>query len=127
MRLHIKLFSRNLSKFCSNVNSFSLFLCCCMTGSDSRLRLWDVQSGCDTLVNFETVRLQINKPLQLATTQDSTLVFVPCMRSVKVCISCVLFRCKNAMRKTDLCFQLFRHLTCGLGTCTQYYVATMNA
>ncbi|KAL9313076.1 hypothetical protein ACSQ67_018528 [Phaseolus vulgaris] len=56
---------------------------CCMTGSDSRLRLWDVQSGCDTLVNFETVRLQINKPLQLATTQDSTLVFVPCMRSVK--------------------------------------------
>ncbi|KAK8465391.1 hypothetical protein PHAVU_009G071700 [Phaseolus vulgaris] len=52
-------------------------------GSDSRLRLWDVQSGCDTLVNFETVRLQINKPLQLATTQDSTLVFVPCMRSVK--------------------------------------------
>ncbi|CAJ1973469.1 unnamed protein product [Sphenostylis stenocarpa] len=52
-------------------------------GSDSRLRLWDVQSGCDTLVNFETVRLQINKPLQLATTQDSTLVFVPCMRAVK--------------------------------------------
>ncbi|XP_014498711.1 DNA excision repair protein ERCC-8 [Vigna radiata var. radiata] len=52
-------------------------------GSDSRLRLWDVQSGCNTLVNFETVRLQINKPLQLATTQDSALVFVPCMRSVK--------------------------------------------
>ncbi|KAL2346478.1 hypothetical protein Fmac_000478 [Flemingia macrophylla] len=52
-------------------------------GSDSRLRLWDVQSGCDTLVNFETVRLQINKPLQFATTQDATLVFVPCMRSVK--------------------------------------------
>jgi len=97
-----------------------------MTGSDSRLRLWDVQSGCDTLVNFETVRLQINKPLQLATTQDSTLVFVPCMRSVKVCLSCVLFRCTNAMRNTDLCFELFRHLTCGLGTPTQYYVATMN-
>ncbi|XP_029126766.1 WD repeat-containing protein ATCSA-1 isoform X1 [Cajanus cajan] len=52
-------------------------------GSDSRLRLWDVQSGCDTLVNFETVRLQTNKPLQFATTQDATLVFVPCMRSVK--------------------------------------------
>ncbi|XP_061372012.1 WD repeat-containing protein ATCSA-1-like [Gastrolobium bilobum] len=52
-------------------------------GSDSRLRLWDVESGCDTLVNFETVRLQTNKPIQLATTQDSTLVFVPCMRAVK--------------------------------------------
>lgn len=53
-------------------------------GSDSRLRLWDVESGCNTLVNFETVRLQTHKPMQLATTQDSTLVFVPCMRSVKV-------------------------------------------
>ncbi|XP_057430118.1 WD repeat-containing protein ATCSA-1 [Lotus japonicus] len=52
-------------------------------GSDSRLRLWDVESGCDTLVNFETVRLQTNKPIQLATTQDSTPVFVPCMRAVK--------------------------------------------
>ncbi|KAK4277405.1 hypothetical protein QN277_015409 [Acacia crassicarpa] len=52
-------------------------------GSDSRLRLWDVESGCNTLVNFETVRLQTHKPIQLATTQDSTLVFVPCMRSVK--------------------------------------------
>ncbi|XP_027355660.1 WD repeat-containing protein ATCSA-1 isoform X2 [Abrus precatorius] len=52
-------------------------------GSDSRLRLWDIESGCDTLVNFETVRLQINKPIQLATTQDSAFVFVPCMRAVK--------------------------------------------
>ncbi|CAL5204795.1 unnamed protein product [Lathyrus oleraceus] len=52
-------------------------------GSDSRLRLWDVESGCDTLVNYETVRLQTSKPIQLATTQDSTLVFVPCMRVVK--------------------------------------------
>lgn len=57
---------------------------CWITGSDSRLRLWDIESGCDTLVNFETVRLQTNKPIQLATTQDSTLVFVPCMRVVKV-------------------------------------------
>ncbi|KAF7830543.1 WD repeat-containing protein ATCSA-1 [Senna tora] len=52
-------------------------------GSDSRLRLWDVESGCNTLVNFETVRLQTNKPIQLVTTQDSDRVFVPCMRSVK--------------------------------------------
>ncbi|CAL0305788.1 unnamed protein product [Lupinus luteus] len=53
------------------------------TGSDSRLRLWDVESSCDTLVNYETVRLQTSKPIQLATAQDSALVFVPCMRTVK--------------------------------------------
>ncbi|CAL5418050.1 unnamed protein product [Camellia sinensis] len=53
-------------------------------GSDSRLRLWDIESGCNTLVNFETVRLQTGKAIQLATTQDSALVFVPCMTSVKV-------------------------------------------
>ncbi|KAJ8762613.1 hypothetical protein K2173_008052 [Erythroxylum novogranatense] len=52
-------------------------------GSDSRIRLWDVDSGCNTLVNFETVRLQTSKTIQLATTHDSTLVFVPCMSSVK--------------------------------------------
>ncbi|KAM2374097.1 hypothetical protein ACFXTH_043056 [Malus domestica] len=36
-------------------------------GSDSRLRLWDIESGCNTLVNFETVRMQTSKPIQLAT------------------------------------------------------------
>lgn len=54
------------------------------SGSDSRLKLWDVESGCNTLVNFETMRLQTNKPLQLATSQDSSLVFAPCMATVKV-------------------------------------------
>ncbi|KAF3446550.1 hypothetical protein FNV43_RR11730 [Rhamnella rubrinervis] len=52
-------------------------------GSDSRLRLWDVESGCNTLVNYETVRLQTSKPIQLATTQNSALVFVPCMTTMK--------------------------------------------
>ncbi|KAL2895017.1 WD repeat-containing protein ATCSA-1 [Bienertia sinuspersici] len=52
-------------------------------GSDSRLRLWDVESGCNTLVNYETVRLQNTKGIQLAVAQDSSLVFVPCMSSVK--------------------------------------------
>ncbi|KAE8057057.1 hypothetical protein FH972_013778 [Carpinus fangiana] len=45
--------------------------------------LWDIQSGCNTLVNYETVRLQTSRPIQLATTQDSDLVFVPCMTAVK--------------------------------------------
>lgn len=48
------------------------------------MRLWDVESGCNTLVNFETVRLQTSKAIQLATTQDASLVFVPCMTAVKV-------------------------------------------
>ncbi|XP_071711684.1 WD repeat-containing protein ATCSA-1-like [Rutidosis leptorrhynchoides] len=52
-------------------------------GSDSRLRLWDVQSGCNTLVNYEILRLQSSKAIQLAVTQDSAFVFLPCMTSVK--------------------------------------------
>lgn len=53
------------------------------SGSDSRLRLWDVESGCNTLVNFEAMRLQTSKPLQLAVTHDLSLVFVPCMSSIR--------------------------------------------
>ncbi|KAM2593150.1 hypothetical protein TB1_042343 [Malus domestica] len=45
--------------------------------------LWDIESGCNTLVNFETVRMQSSKPVQLATSQNSELVFVPCMTAVK--------------------------------------------
>lgn len=52
-------------------------------GSDSRIRLWDVESGRNTLVNFETVRLQTSRAIQLATTQDPAVVFVPCMTAVK--------------------------------------------
>uniref|UniRef100_A0A0D9YHM1 Anaphase-promoting complex subunit 4 WD40 domain-containing protein n=1 Tax=Oryza glumipatula TaxID=40148 RepID=A0A0D9YHM1_9ORYZ len=53
------------------------------SGSDSRLRLWDIDSGCNTLVNFEAMRLQTSKPLQLAVTEDPSLVFIPCMASIK--------------------------------------------
>lgn len=65
-------------------NKVFYFLGLLISGSDSRLRLWDIESGCNTLVNFETVRLQTSKGIQLATTQDPALVFVPCMSSVKV-------------------------------------------
>ncbi|KAK3166021.1 hypothetical protein QOZ80_1AG0040540 [Eleusine coracana subsp. coracana] len=53
------------------------------SGSDSRLRLWDIDSGCNTLVNYEAMRLQTGKPLQLDVTDDPSLVFVPCMASIK--------------------------------------------
>ncbi|KAF6159767.1 hypothetical protein GIB67_030025 [Kingdonia uniflora] len=52
-------------------------------GSDSRLKLWDIESGCNTLVNYEATRLQTSKPIQLAITQDSSLVFLPCMTAIK--------------------------------------------
>lgn len=52
-------------------------------GSDSRLRLWDIKSGCNTLVNFESMRLPTSKAVQLAVTEDSSLVFVPCVAAVK--------------------------------------------
>ncbi|KAJ1696022.1 hypothetical protein LUZ63_012720 [Rhynchospora breviuscula] len=53
------------------------------SGSDSRLRLWDIESGRNTLVNYEAMSIQASKPIQLAVTPDSSLVFVPCMASLK--------------------------------------------
>uniref|UniRef100_A0A0D6R8M7 Anaphase-promoting complex subunit 4 WD40 domain-containing protein n=1 Tax=Araucaria cunninghamii TaxID=56994 RepID=A0A0D6R8M7_ARACU len=52
-------------------------------GTDSRLRLWDVESGCNTLVNYEGTRIRPNKATQLAVTPNSSLVFVPCLTSIK--------------------------------------------
>ncbi|XP_022772919.1 DNA excision repair protein ERCC-8-like isoform X2 [Durio zibethinus] len=52
-------------------------------GSDSRIKLWDLESGYNTLVNFEKARLQTSKAIQLAISQDSAHVFVPCMTVVK--------------------------------------------
>ncbi|KAK6939723.1 WD40 repeat [Dillenia turbinata] len=58
-------------------------MCLLSAGSDSRLKLWNVESGFNTVVNFGTVRLQTGKMIQLVTTQDLSLVFVPCMTAVK--------------------------------------------
>ncbi|KAE8658862.1 Transducin/WD40 repeat-like superfamily protein isoform 3 [Hibiscus syriacus] len=52
-------------------------------GSDSRIKLWDLESGYNTLVNFEMVRLQTSKAIQLAISQETAQVFVPCMTVVK--------------------------------------------
>ena len=68
-------------------------------GSDSRLRLWDVESGRNTLVNYETKRLQTSKPMQLATSQNLSLMFVPCMTTVKVVHSSTTF---DPMSSADL-------------------------
>ncbi|AAG12560.1 Unknown Protein [Arabidopsis thaliana] len=52
-------------------------------GSYSRIRLWDIESGRNTLVNFETGRIQTDRAIQLDTSDDPALVFVPCMKTVK--------------------------------------------
>ncbi|XP_010499273.1 PREDICTED: DNA excision repair protein ERCC-8 isoform X1 [Camelina sativa] len=52
-------------------------------GSDSRIRLWDIESGRNTLLNFETGRIQTNKAIQMDTSDDPALVFVPCLKTVK--------------------------------------------
>lgn len=58
-------------------------------------------------MNFETARLQTSKPIQLATAQDSNLVFVPCMTSVKVNIPdvpCVFYLIVNVNVNVTLPF-----------------------
>ena len=88
-------------------------------GSDSRLRLWDIDSGCNTLVNFEAMRLQTGKPLQLAVTDDPSLAFVPCMASIKVC--CCLLACQFNSQIISgftfycyICIYMIRHTIYGL-------------
>lgn len=66
-----------------------------VSGSDSRIRLWDIESGCNTLLNFETGRIQTNKGIQLATSDDPALVFVPCMKTVKVITNLLTFLSAN--------------------------------
>lgn len=89
------------------------------SGSDSRLRLWDIDSGCNTLVNFEAMRLQTSKPLQLAVTDDPSLVFIPCMSSIKVC--CYFFSLV-----ASFCILKFTsyHYTClGIQYLVWYYIS----
>ncbi|KAL3684556.1 hypothetical protein R1sor_002578 [Riccia sorocarpa] len=53
-------------------------------GADSRVKLWDVESGCDTLVNYERMRLSGNRATQLGLSPDSSLLFIPTSTAIKV-------------------------------------------
>ncbi|KAH7387734.1 hypothetical protein KP509_16G038600 [Ceratopteris richardii] len=53
-------------------------------GTDSRLRLWDVESGCNTLVNYPSTYIRGNKGIQMAVTPDSSLVFTPSLNAILV-------------------------------------------
>lgn len=88
---HFSVYHKSQLDICDYTLPINIYLSLSLSGSDSRLRLWDIESGCNTLVNFETVRLQTNKPIQLSVSEDSALVFVPCMTVVKVYDTFLLF------------------------------------
>ncbi|KAI5067083.1 hypothetical protein GOP47_0017611 [Adiantum capillus-veneris] len=53
-------------------------------GKDSRLRLWDVESGCNTLVNYPSVYVRGHKGMRMALSPDSSLLFIPSDNSIQV-------------------------------------------
>jgi DNA excision repair protein ERCC-8 len=59
-------------------------LCSYETGTDSRVRLWDIESGCNTLVNYEATRIRAHHGTQLAVSMDSSLLFVASAHSIQV-------------------------------------------
>lgn len=52
-------------------------------GTDSRVRLWDIESGCNTLVNYEATRIRAHHGTQLAVSMDSSLLFVASAHSIQ--------------------------------------------
>lgn len=52
-------------------------------GTDSRVRLWDIESGCNTLVNYEATRIRAHQGSQLAVSMDSSLLFVASSHSIQ--------------------------------------------
>jgi hypothetical protein len=63
-----------------------LWHCSGCIGTDSRVRLWDMQSGCNTLVNYEATRIRTHQGTQLAVSSDSSLLFVASAHSIQVTI-----------------------------------------
>lgn len=59
-------------------------LCSYETGTDSRVRLWDIESGCNTLVNYEATRIRAHQGTQLAVSMDSSLLFAASAHSIQV-------------------------------------------
>lgn len=52
-------------------------------GTDSRVRLWDIESGRNTLVNYEATKIRTHQGTQLAVSMDSSLLFVPSAHSLQ--------------------------------------------
>ena len=58
-------------------------LCSYETGTDV-VRLWDIESGCNTLVNYEATRIRSHQGTQLAVSMDASLLFVASGHSIQV-------------------------------------------
>lgn len=53
-------------------------------GTDLRVRMWDMESGCNTLINYPSTRIRGNKATQMALSPDSSLLFTPSANAIVV-------------------------------------------
>jgi DNA excision repair protein ERCC-8 len=53
-------------------------------GTDSRVKLWDIESACNTLVNYESTRIRGNKGMEFSVSSDSSLLFFPSANNIQV-------------------------------------------
>ncbi|CAM6087515.1 unnamed protein product [Calypogeia fissa] len=53
-------------------------------GTDSRVKLWDMESGCNTLVNYESTRIRGSKGMEFSVSSDSSLLFFPSANVIQV-------------------------------------------
>lgn len=54
------------------------------SGADSRLRLWDIETGNNTLVNYRTVRGKSSRGTQIAVSPDGSRVYQPSGSTIQV-------------------------------------------
>lgn len=50
---------------------------------DGAIRFWDVDSGCNTLVNYENTHMQSSKATQLAVSPNFSFLFVPTLTVIR--------------------------------------------
>ena len=46
--------------------------------------MWDIESGRNTLINYQPIKTRGNKAVQMALSSDSSLLFVPSGNSISV-------------------------------------------
>ncbi|GBG70045.1 hypothetical protein CBR_g4873 [Chara braunii] len=54
------------------------------SGLDSRVRLWDLATGCNTLVNYAGTRSHSSMPTQIAVSPDSAFIYRPSGNAIQV-------------------------------------------
>lgn len=94
----------------STISNDTLFLrFFVLLGADSRLRLWDIETGNNTLVNYRTTRGKANRGTQIAVSPDGSHVYQPSGSAIQVRITSALLKCRlvplsqNLARKAFVC------------------------